>query len=411
MTQNERYLDDERIRKDFPILTPDEAYLDNSATTQKPQCVIDAEADYYKEANANPLRGLYGLSIEATDRYEDAREAVRAFIHAKSTQEIIFTRNASESLNLIGYAWSEDHLKPGDEVLVTILEHHSNLLPWQQACRRTGATLKYLDCAQDGSITEEMFRAALTPNTKLVCMTQVSNVIGRENNVKLFASIAHEQGALFVVDAAQSVPHMPVDVQDLDCDFLAFSGHKMLSPMGIGVLYGKREILENMQPFLFGGEMIEYVTREGATYAELPHKFEAGTVNVGGAVGLHAAINYIRELGWEKIMEREEHLTARAMNAMKELPYVHILGSEDPAEHHGIVTFLVDGVHPHDIAAIMDEHHVDIRAGHHCAQPLMKHLGVMSTTRASFYFYNTEADVDRFIEALKSIRGEMGITD
>nr|WP_027870734.1 cysteine desulfurase [[Eubacterium] cellulosolvens] len=411
MTKKERLLEDAEIRKNFPLIRDDEAYLDNAATTQKPQCVIDAVTGYYQKHNANPLRGLYGLSIAATDDYEDAREAVREFINAGSTEEIIFTRNASESLNLIGYAWTADNLKPGDEVVVTIMEHHSNLLPWQQACKRTGAVLKYIETDPTGLITEEVFRAALSPKTKLVCMTQVSNVLGRENPIKRFAQIAHEAGAVFVCDGAQSVPHMPVDVRDLDVDFLAFSGHKMMAPMGIGVLYGKREILDKMQPFLFGGEMIEYVTRDGATYAELPHKFEAGTVNAGGAVGLHAAINFYKEIGWERIVEREEHLTAYAMEKMKELPYVHIIGSELPEEHHGILTFLVDGVHPHDIAAILDSLHIDVRAGHHCAQPLMKYLNTLSTSRASLCFYNTEDEVDRLIEALKSVRKDMGYAE
>ncbi|MDO4622764.1 MAG: cysteine desulfurase [Eubacteriales bacterium] len=411
MTKSERMQEDERIRKDFPLLLEGEAYLDNAATTQKPQCVMDAMTDYYTNHNANPLRGLYRLSVEATDAYENAREAVRAFINAGSTEEIIFTRNASESLNLVGYSWTADNLKPGDEILITIMEHHSNMLPWQQAAKRTGAVLRYLEPEMDGTITEEMFRAALTPAVKLVCMTQVSNVLGCENDIKTFARIAHENGSVFVCDGAQSVPHMPVDVKDLDVDFLAFSGHKMLGPMGIGVLYGKREILDQMSPFLFGGEMIEYVTRDGATYAELPHKFEAGTVNAEGAVGLHAAIDYYNSIGFDRIMEREDHLTEYAMGRMKEIPYVHVLGSEDPKKHHGIITFLIDGVHPHDVAAILDSHKVDIRAGHHCAQPLLKYLGSMSTTRASFCFYNTEEEVDMLIDALKSIRKEMGYAE
>jgi cysteine desulfurase/selenocysteine lyase len=411
MTKKERLLEDAEIRKNFPLIRDDEAYLDNAATTQKPQCVIDAVNEYYQKHNANPLRGLYGLSIAATDDYEDAREAVREFINAGSTEEIIFTRNASESLNLVGYAWTADHLQPGDEVVVTIMEHHSNMLPWQQACKRTGAVIRYIEPDKTGLITEEVFRSAITPKTKLVCMTHVSNVLGRENPIKRFAQIAHEAGAVFVCDGAQSVPHMPVDVQDLDVDFLAFSGHKMLAPMGIGVLYGKREILDKMQPFLFGGEMIEYVTLEGATYAELPHKFEAGTVNAGGAVGLHAAIDFYKKIGWDRIVEREEHLTAYAMEQMKELPYVHIIGSEKPEEHHGILTFKVDGVHPHDIAAILDSCHIDVRAGHHCAQPLMKYLNTLSTSRASLCFYNTEAEVDRLIEALKTVRKDMGYAE
>jgi len=408
MTDEQRQLDDAAIRADFPLLNDEVAYLDNAATTQKPQSVIDAVNNYYETSNANPLRGLYELSVKATEIYEEARAAVADFINAKRTEEIVFTRNATESLNLVGYTWAQDNLKPGDEILISILEHHSNMLPWQQAAKRTGATLRYLECDKTGKITEEMFRAAMTPQTKLVAMTQVSNVIGRTNDIKTFAKIAHEYGAVFVADGAQSVPHMAVDVQDLDVDFLAFSGHKMLSPMGIGVLYGKYEILDKMSPFLFGGEMIEYVTREGATYAEVPHKFEAGTVNAGGAAGLHAAINYVKSIGFDKITERETHLTAYAMEKLKEYPYVHILGSTNPAEHHGIITFLVDGVHPHDIAAILDEFKVCVRAGHHCAQPLLAYLGTRSTARASFAFYNTEAEVDRLVDAVKALRKEMG---
>ncbi len=403
--------EDEEIRKEFPILTPDEAYLDNSATVQKPQCVLEAMEKYYREMNANPLRGLYGLSVKATDAYESAREAVRNFINADSTEEIIFTRNATESLNLIGYAWTADHLKPGDEILISIMEHHSNLIPWQQAAARTGAVLKYVECDKSGCISEEAFRAALTPKTRLVCMTEVSNVLGCKNPIRQFAAIAHENGAVFVCDGAQSVPHMPVDVKDLGVDFLAFSGHKMYGPMGIGVLYGKKEILEDMNPFLFGGEMIEYVTRDSATWNELPHKFEAGTVNAGGAVGLHAAIDYMQRIGWDTIIRREDHLTQYCMEQMQELPYIHILGSDRWENHHGIITFLIDGVHPHDVATILDSMHVDVRAGHHCAQPLLKFMGAMSTTRASISFYNTEQDIDHFIDALKKVRPEMGITE
>ncbi|MBR1758633.1 MAG: SufS family cysteine desulfurase [Lachnospiraceae bacterium] len=410
MTDLERKLEDQEIRADFPLFTtyPDIAYLDNAATTQKPQCVIDAVRDYYVKDNANPLRGLYELSMRATDAYEDARELVREFIGAASTEEIVFTRNASESLNLLAYSAAEAFVKEGDDILITIMEHHSNLLTWQQAAKRRGAHLHYLECDPKGKITEEMFRAALTPQTKLVAMTQVSNVLGVKNDVKTFAKIAHENGALFVCDGAQSVPHMPVNVRDLDVDFLACSGHKMLAPMGIGVLYGKRELFEQMPPFLFGGEMIEYVTREGATYAELPHKFEAGTVNASGAVGLGAAIRYYKKIGWERILEREEHLSIYAYEKLSKVQHLHILGSDDPKEHHGIFTFLVDGVHPHDIAAMLDADRVDIRAGHHCAQPLMQFLGTPSTTRASIAFYNTEEDIDRLVASLSTVREKMG---
>ncbi len=404
---------DEQIRKDFPLIYnhPEIAYLDNAATTQKPQVVLDAVRAYYEESNANPLRGLYDLSVRATEVYEDARELTRAFINAASTEEIVFTRNASESLNLVAYSWARTFLQSGDAVLITIMEHHSNLLPWMQAAKAVGAELHYLEVDKTGLITEEMFRTALTENTKLVAMTQISNVMGVQNDVKTFARIAHENGAIFVCDGAQSVPHIPVDVQDLDVDFLAFSGHKMAAPMGIGVLYGKRDLLDKMPPFLYGGEMIEYVRRDSATYAELPHKFEAGTVNAGGAAGLAAAIQYYQKIGFDVICEREEHLSRYAMEKLSAIPYIHILGSADGAAHHGIFTFTLDGVHPHDIAAILDEDGVDIRAGHHCTQPLMKHLKTLSTTRASFAFYNTEEEVDRLVSSLAGVRGKMGYRD
>lgn len=408
ISKEERRREDREILRQFPCLDGSFVYLDNSATTQKPQCVLDAMMHYYAHENANPMRGLYALSLKATEAYEDARETVRSFINAASAEEIIFTRNATEGLNLVAYTYGRAFLKEGDEVVITIMEHHSNMLPWQQLCKEKGAKLSYILPEKDGRISEACFRSYMNPNVKLVAMTQVSNVLGIENDIQSFARIAHQQGAVFVCDGAQSVPHMKVDVQALDCDFLSFSGHKIYGPMGIGVLYGKRELLDRMPPFLFGGEMIEYVTTEGATWNELPHKFEAGTVNAGGAVGLAAALRYVSELGFERLEERELYLTRMMMQEMQRLPYVHILGSEKPEEHHGIVTFTVDGVHPHDIAAIFDEHHVDIRAGHHCAQPLMKFCHTPSTVRASIGLYNTEEDVLMFIAALKKIREEMG---
>ena len=405
-------LDVGKIRKDFPVLqNPNLIYLDNSATSQKPYDVIRAVTDFYEKCNANPLRGLYELAQTATEKYEASREKVRRFIHAKSTEEIIFTRNATESLNLVAYSYGTMALKPGDEILVSIMEHHSDMLPWQQAAQRTGAVVKYLECDQQGKITEEKLRDAITDRTKIVAITQVSNVLGVKNDMKTFAKVCHEKGIVIVADGAQSVPHMPVDVQDLDVDFLAFSGHKMLGPMGIGVLYGKKEHLEKMPPFLTGGEMIESVTRDGAVFAELPHKFEAGTVNAGGAVGLAAAIDYIENIGFDKIQKREDDLTALAMQEIQKIPFVHVLGDTDPAGHHGIITFTVDGVHPHDIAAILDADHIAVRAGHHCAQPLHKHLGVMSSTRASLMFYNTEEEIFKFTESLKKIRRMMGYAE
>lgn len=401
------------IRSDFPLFAehPEIAYLDNAATTQKPACVLRAMRGYYERDNANPLRGLYKLSVAATDDYEDAREAVRRFINARSTEEIVFTRNASESLNLVSYSGAEVFLKRGDEILITIMEHHSNLLPWQMAAERTGAKLKYIEVDKTGVITDEMFRKCLTPKTKLVAMTHISNVLGVKNDIKKFAAYAHANGAVFVCDGAQSVPHIPVDVQDLDVDFLAFSGHKMLGPMGIGVLYGKKELLSDMPPFLYGGEMIEYVTRCGATYAELPHKFEAGTVNAGGAVGLRAAIEYYEKIGFEEIVRYEEELSRYAYEKLIDIPHLHLLGSSVPEEHHGIFTFTIDGVHPHDIAAILDAKDVNVRAGHHCAQPLLKTLGTLSTTRASLAFYNTEEEIDALAEALRGVRTQMGYQD
>ena len=383
-------------------------YLDNSATQQKPRSVIERVNRYYREENANPMRGLYGLSVSATEAYDSAREAVCKFIGADSTREIIFTRNATESLNLVAYSWGRANISEGDELLVAISEHHSDLLPWQILAKEKGAVLKYLECDQTGLYTAEALRAALSEKTKLFAIAQISNIFGRLNPIKEFAEICHANGTLIVCDGAQSVPHIPVDVKDLGVDFLAFSGHKMLAPMGIGVLYGREELLEKMPPFLSGGEMIEYVTLCGATYAELPHKFEAGTVNAGGAVGLHAAIDYINELGFEAIEKRENELTALAFEQMKQIPYVHIIGADDPAEHHGILAFTVEGVHPHDIAALMDSQDVAIRAGHHCAQPLHRHLGVQSTARASLAFYNDKQDIERFITALGDLRRRMG---
>ena len=413
MTAEERRAQDEEIRRDFPLIYnhPETAYLDNSATTQKPRSVIERERAYYEEENANPLRGLYALSVRATEEYEEARELVRSFINARSPEEIIFTRNATESLNLLGYAWCSAFLHAGDEILITVMEHHSNLIPWQQAAARTGAVLKYLEPDEEGRITEEAFLASLTEKTKLVSMTQLSNVLGVRNDIRRFAAIAHERGITFIADGAQSVPHVPVDVRDLDVDFLAFSGHKMLGPMGIGVLYGKKEILEKMPPFLFGGEMIEYVTREGATWAELPHKFEAGTVNAAGAIGLGEAVRYYQKIGWDVILEREEHLSEYLYRKLSAVPHLNLTGPRDGKAHHGIFTFTIDGVHPHDIAAILDADGVDIRAGHHCAQPLMKFLGTPSTVRASISFYNTEKEIDRLTASLSNVRAEMGYQD
>ena len=405
-------MDIKEIRKDFPLFQnyPNVAYLDNAATTQRPESVLLAEKRFYEEANANPLRGLYELSQKATDIYEDAREIVRAFIGARSTEEIVFTRNSTESLNLIAYSYGS-LLQEGDEIAISVLEHHSNLIPWQQLAKKKRLKLQWIEIDENGKITEEAFRKALSEKTKLVSMTLISNVLGTRNDVKKFARIAHEVGAVFVCDGAQGVPHVPVDVNDLGVDFLAFSGHKMLGPMGIGVLYGKKELLEKMPPFLYGGEMIEYVSKNDATWAELPHKFEAGTVNGAGAAGLAAAIQYYENIGFEQIVKREEELGELTFRTLSEIPHVTILGAKDAASHHGIFSFMVEGVHPHDIAEILSADDVCVRAGHHCAQVLMKELKVNSTARVSIAFYNTEEEIIRLGESIRSLRRRMGYAE
>ena len=401
-------------KKDFPIFFQKEnqnlIYFDNAATTQKPDCVIDAIRNYYSVNNANPLRGLYDLSGRATEEYENARHTVAEFLNAKDC-EIIFTRNASESLNLVAYTWGLANIKEGDEIVVSVTEHHSNILPWQMICQTKGAKLVFLEPDKiTGEFSQEEFNK-INSKTKLVAIAQVSNVLGITHPVKKIVQLAHSVGAVCVVDGAQSVPHMKVDVKDLDADFFAFSGHKMCGPMGIGVLYGKKNLLEEMPPFLRGGEMIEYVTRDSATWAELPHKFEAGTVNAGGAVGLAAAIKYISSIGFDKIVEHDNHLTKMLMDLLKENPYVHVIGNPDPYKHCGIVTFTVDGVHPHDIASLLDTEKIAIRAGHHCAQPLGQYLNVPATARASMYFYNDEEEVVRFAKVLSEIRKLSGYKD
>lgn len=406
-------------RKDFPLLTsigaPENAsighdwiYIDNAATSQRPQCVIDAETDFYTKHNANPLRGNYPLSMEATDLYENARKAVRDFIGAKSAREIIFTRNTTESINLVAYSYGLNHVEAGDEILVSIMEHHSNLLPWQMVARQTGATLRFMECRPDGSLDLDEVRQQITEKTKIVAIAQVSNVLGRENPVKEIAAMAHEKNAVIVVDGAQSTPHMAVNMQDLDADFFAFSGHKLFGSMGIGVLYGKKKLLKAMPPFLSGGEMIDSVTREGAKYAELPHKFEAGTVNAAGAAALYAAIQYVQSVGFETMQKQELAVTKRAFDGLKAIPHVHVLGSDKAEEHTGILTFTIDDVHPHDVSEILISDGICVRAGHHCAQPLLNYLGINSATRASFMFYNTEEEADLFVQSIASIRERMG---
>ena len=396
-------------REDFPILQKRELiYLDSAATSQKPRQVIEAMTHSYESENANPMRGLYELSVQATETYERARTAVKELIGARHDCEIIFTRNTTESINLAAYSYGLSNIKEGDEIVVSILEHHSNLLPWQMVAKRTGAKLVYLYCGRDGKIPWTEVQSKISRRTKLVGIAHVSNVIGCTNPVKEIISYAHKMGAVVLVDGAQAVPHMAVDVQELDADFYAFSGHKMLGPMGIGVLYGKKQLLEEMPPFLTGGEMIDSVSQQDAVFAPLPHKFEAGTVNAQGAAGLEAAVCYIKKVGYEEIQKQEEILVARAMEGIHKMPHVHLIGSRNPEEHSGILTFTIDDVHPHDIASIMDSAHIAIRAGHHCAEPLMKYLELNATARASVYFYNTEEEIDLFLENLNQVRRWLG---
>lgn len=397
-------------KKDFPLLREhrDIIYFDNAATSQKPDCVIKAEEDFYTRHNANPLRGSYPLSVEATDIYENSRIKVQKFINAASNREIIFTRNSTESLNLIAYSYGLTNVNPGDKVLVSGMEHHSNMLPWQMVTKVKGAELEYIECADDGSVDLERIKEQITDNTKIVAITQVSNVLGRVNPIKEIAKLAHDKGAVIVVDGTRSIPHMRIDVQDLDADFFVFSGHKIFGPMGIGVLYGREKLLDAMPPFLTGGEMIDSVRRDGATYAELPHKFEAGTVNARGAAGLAAALDYVDSIGYEEMQKREEEVIRYVMEGMKKIPHVHILGSQDPKEHLGIVSFAVDGVHPHDVNEILIADGICIRAGHHCAQPLLNSLGYNSTARRSFMFYNTIREGEKFLKSLATVREKMG---
>lgn len=405
--------DPQEFRRDFPLLNQTMngrpiVYLDNGATTQKPESMIQAMCGYYGGCNANPHRGAYALSIEATDIYENTRERVRRFINAPKAEEIIFTKNATEALNLVAYSYGRTKLGPGDEILLTIAEHHSNLVPWQEAAKATGAKLNYIYLDPDGNLSQKDIETKITPRTKVVAVTHVSNVLGLVNPVRDIADRAHNAGAVVVVDGAQSVAHMAVDVQALGADFFAFSGHKMLSPMGIGVLYGRRELLSAMPPFLTGGDMIEYVSEQETTFAELPAKFEAGTQNVGGAAGLTAAIDYLEKLGFDRIAAIEQELLDYALPQLKALPYVELYGCDTTRNNKtGIITFNVKDVHPHDVSTILDAEGVAVRGGHHCAQPLMTYLEQNATCRASFYFYNTKDDVDRWIAALKKVREVM----
>ena len=403
--------------RDFPILQTKMngrpiVYLDNGATTQKPETVIRAVADYCTYCNANPHRGAYELSVKATDIYERARVRTQQFIGAARPEEVVFTKNATEALNLVAYSYGLANVREGDEIVITISEHHSNIVPWQFVAKSRGAVLKYIHLGEDGNLSEADIVQQITERTKIVAVTQVSNVLGLVNDVRAVADRAHAVGAVVVVDGSQSVPHIKVDVQAMDADFFAFSGHKMLSPMGIGVLYGKYNILDAMPPFLFGGDMIDYVGEQETTFAELPAKFEAGTQNVSGASGLIAAIDYLDKIGFDRIEAIERDLLSYALPQLRELPFVELYGCDSTRGNKtGIITFNVKDVHPHDVSTILDSYGVAIRAGHHCAQPLMRYLGQNATCRASFYLYNTHEDIDQFIAALKKVRGVLGYAD
>ena len=401
--------------RDFPILNQAMngkrlVYLDNAATVQRPLPVLSAVDEFYRTENANPHRGLYELSIRATERYENARHAVKEFIGAEKDCEVLFTRNASEALNLVAYSYGLTFLKEGDEIVLPVSEHHSNLVPWQMVAKAKGAKLVYLYPDEEGRISEAEFSAKITKKTKIVTLAHVSNVLGSVYPVEKIARMAHDVGAVVIVDCAQSIPHMAVDVKKLGADFMAFSGHKMMAPMGIGVLYGREDLLNAMPPFLRGGEMIEYVEEQSATFAPLPQKFEAGTQNVGGAVGLEAAIRYLQSVGYDKIQKTEQELLNYALDRLAEIPHVTVYGgTKNRASRCGVISFNVDGVHPHDVASILDADGIAVRAGHHCAQPLMKYLKVNATCRASLYFYNTKEDIDIFLESLKKVRGWLGL--
>jgi len=404
-------------RDDFPILNEqingkNLVYLDNAATTQKPVSVLQAVDEYYRTFNANPRRGLYQLSVRATEAYENARHAVKEFIGAQEDGEVIFTRNATEALNLIAYSYGLPFLQEGDEIALPVSEHHSNLVPWQMVARAKGVKLNFLYPDESGCLTDAEIESKITSKTKIVAFAHVSNVLGTVNPVEKIVQKAHRVGAVTVLDCAQSIPHYLINVKSLDVDFIAFSGHKMLAPMGIGVLYGKRELLGKMPPFLMGGEMIEYVYEQNSIFAPSPQKFEAGTQNVGGAIGLDYAIRYLNQVGYETIGKIESELTAYALKGLGEIPYVTVYGNaSNNQERCGVISFNLEEVHPHDVSSILDLDGIAIRAGHHCAQPLMKYLGVSATCRISLSFYNTKEDIDIFLTSLKKVRGWLGYED
>ncbi|MBC2123459.1 cysteine desulfurase [Listeria marthii] len=407
-------VDIQKIRADFPILDQEInekplAYLDNAATSQKPKQVIEALTHYYQFDNANVHRGVHTLAARATDAYESARSKVAKFIHAREVAEIIFTRGTTSAINLVVDSYAEANIEAGDEIVISYLEHHSNLIPWQQLAKRKGAVLKYIELEEDGTISVDQAKKAIGEKTKIVALAHVSNVLGTITPIKEIAALAHKFGAVILVDGAQAVPHMEVNVVDLDADFYAFSGHKMMAPTGIGALYGKRELLDAMEPTEFGGEMIDFVELYDSTWKELPWKFEAGTPIIGGAIALGAAIDYLAEVGLENIHAHEQALASYAIEEMSKIEGITIYGPKDASKRCGLVTFNLEGAHPHDIATILDEDGVAIRAGHHCAQPLMKWLDVSSTARASFYIYNTKEEIDALIDGLKLTKEYFGL--
>ena len=391
----------EELKKDFPLLqNRKETYLDSGATTQKPIQVIEAVNEYYKKYNANPHRGAYSLSIEATEAYENTRAKVAKFINARYSEEIIFSKNATESLNLVAYSYGMENVNSGDEVVISIMEHHANLVPWQHVTKTKGADLKYMYMNSEYELSDEEIESKITDKTKVVGIVHISNVLGTINNVKKIINYAHKKGAIVVLDVSQSIQHMKIDVQELDADFVAFSGHKMLAPLGIGVLYGKRELLNKMNPFLMGGDMIEYVYEQNTTFAPLPNKFEAGTQNVGGVIGLGAAIDYIEKVGYDTIQKLEKEVVSYAIDELSKLDFMDLYVTPNRENHSGVISFNIKGVHPHDVASILDANGVCVRSGNHCAQPLLRFMGLDSTCRASFYFYNTKEDVDKLVAAL-----------
>lgn len=394
-------MDIKEIRKDFPIFNEDIVYLDSGATSQRPKQVIEKINEFYERANANPHRGSYKLSIEATEAYEGSRRKVAEFINAKHQEEVIFTKNATEALNLVAYSYGMDNIKQDDEIVISIMEHHSNLVPWQKVAKKNQAKLKYMYINDNFELDKQEIQNKITKNTKIVGITHVSNVLGTINPVKDIIDIAHKNGAIVILDASQSIPHMKIDVQDLDADFVVFSGHKMLAPLGIGVLYGKKDILDKMSPFILGGDMIEYVYEQDTTFATLPNKFEAGTQNVGGAVGLAAAIDYMNSIGYNNIEEAEREVVGYAISKLKELDFVKLYCTNNLENHLSVLSFNIDGIHPHDVSTILDSVNVAIRSGNHCAQPLLRFLGIDATCRASFSFYNTKEDVDKLIIGIK----------